>query len=306
MEYAAEIWGDEHWKEGEGLQSEMGRRILRCSPFATIAAIRGDLGWWSLRSRRDLKKLIYFCHILSLPEERLLKQAYFMSRDSGRKVNWAGRIKKILAKYGLQAVWEDERKIWDLDGMGNGGARNEMEHQRFIKNFLYKQVLATEEKEWWKEVEKKSKLRTYRLLKSRHLRLEKYLLTSGYYFGRTLMSDLRIGTNKLEIEQGRKKVRTKEGKWEKGKSKEERICRQCISGEVEDELHFVTKCTRFAEVRQSLFDGIRDLSGGKWKLSELPASMQFKVLMSGSGDVFEGQIFQVFQGWLVKSFKRRI
>jgi hypothetical protein len=139
-----------------------------------------------------------------------------MSRDSGRKVNWAGRIKKILAKYGLQAVWENERKIWDLDGMSNGGARNEMEHQRFIKKFLYKQVLATEEKEWWKEVEKKSKLRTYRLLKSRHLRLEKYLLTSGYYFGRTLMSDLRIDTNKLEIEQGRKKVRTKEGSGKRG------------------------------------------------------------------------------------------
>ena len=65
---------------------------------------------------------------------------------------------------------------------------------------------------------------------------------------------------------------------------------------MEDELHFVTKCTRFAEVRQSLFDGIRDLSGGKWKLSELPASMQFKVLMNGSGDMFEEQIFQVFQG----------
>src|SRR5690349_16811702 len=37
----------------------------------------------------------------------------------------------------------------------------------------------------------------------RRLRLEKYLLVPGYFWGRKLMTDLRIGSNKLEIEKGR-------------------------------------------------------------------------------------------------------
>ena len=30
LEYGAEVWGDEGWDEGERVQREMGRRILRC------------------------------------------------------------------------------------------------------------------------------------------------------------------------------------------------------------------------------------------------------------------------------------
>ena len=77
------------------------------------------------------------------------------------------------------------------------------------------------------EVGKKSKLRTYRIFKNPRLRPEKYLLTARYYWGRTLMTDLRIGTNRLEIERGR---------WEKKKA-EDRLCRQCSLNEVEDEYH---------------------------------------------------------------------
>ena len=212
VEYASQIWGDEVWEEGEKLQAEMGRRILRCSPYATKAGIRGDLGFWTLRGRRDLNKLLYLHHILSLPEERLVKQAYYMSKQAKLKTNWAGRMQKILAKYDLQAIWDDERVIWNLDGQGNAEAKTAEDHKRFIKRFFYKKVLDYEEKVWWAEVGKKgarSKLRTYRTFKDPHLRLEKYLLVPGPCFGRTLMSDLRIGTNRLEIEMGRREGRRK-------------------------------------------------------------------------------------------------
>src|SRR6185503_9085674 len=128
------------------------------------------------------------------------------------------------------------------------------EHQRFNKNYFFKKILVYEEKVWWEEVKEKPKLRTYRLFKNRHLRLEKYLLTPGFYYGRTLMADIRMGTNQLESERGR---------WE-GKTKEARYCRQCEHKEVEDEFHFMIKCHRYTNFRSELFNKIKQVSNGKW------------------------------------------
>jgi hypothetical protein len=44
LEYGAEIWGEKTWKEGEGLQIEMGRRVLGVSKMTTREVIQGELG----------------------------------------------------------------------------------------------------------------------------------------------------------------------------------------------------------------------------------------------------------------------
>ena len=51
LEYGCEIWGDEEWEQGERIQREMRRRILRCSGKTTNEAVLGELGWWKLRTR---------------------------------------------------------------------------------------------------------------------------------------------------------------------------------------------------------------------------------------------------------------
>ena len=55
LEYGAEVWGDEQWEEGEKIQREMGRRLLRCHSKTANEVVLGELGWWRLRTRRDLK-----------------------------------------------------------------------------------------------------------------------------------------------------------------------------------------------------------------------------------------------------------
>ena len=57
MEYGAEIWGEKKWKEGEGLQIEMGRRVLGVSKMTTREVIQGELGFSKVRSRRMLLRL---------------------------------------------------------------------------------------------------------------------------------------------------------------------------------------------------------------------------------------------------------
>ena len=78
-----------------------------------------------------------------------------------------------------------------------------------------------EEEIWLKEVNKKPKLRTYKRFKTK-LRLEKYLLSPGYYKGRSMLTDIRTGTNKLEIEVGR---------WSR-KKEADRLCVKCSSSQV--------------------------------------------------------------------------
>src|SRR5438105_1031942 len=41
LEYGCVIWGDEEWEEGERVQREMGRRILRCNGKTTNEAVLG-------------------------------------------------------------------------------------------------------------------------------------------------------------------------------------------------------------------------------------------------------------------------
>ena len=80
LEYGCVIWGDEDWEEGERVQREMGRRILRCNGKTTNEAVLGELGWWKLRTRREYCKLIYWIRILLMNENRLVKNVYHTSK----------------------------------------------------------------------------------------------------------------------------------------------------------------------------------------------------------------------------------
>ena len=124
--------------------------------------------------------------------------------------------------------------------------------------------------------------------------MEKYLLTPPSLFrGRAFHIALRSGTNQLLIEKGR---------WQKLERKD-RICPQCKLNKVEDEVHFLTECDQYHEIRCDLFQKIRVLSKGKWNLGMRNKWDQFLILVNGSGDEYEGAIFKLFQSYLVASFK---
>ena len=56
LEYGAEGWPNKQnkWAEAEKLQKTMGERILRMPERTPDVTIRGELGWWTLKGRRDL------------------------------------------------------------------------------------------------------------------------------------------------------------------------------------------------------------------------------------------------------------
>ena len=181
------------------------RRVLRCSSMTAKLAMQGELGLWTLQSRRDLKMLIWWFNVITTDDSRLIKHIYVTGKQihlSKKKGNWTSMVKKVLIKYNLKPLWDDEKLLFNLDGKGNKEAKNMEDHRRYWRNYIKKHILLYEEEKWRVGIQKKPKLRT--LCRFKHnLRLENYLLTAANYQGRRLMTSLRTGTNILEIEKGR-------------------------------------------------------------------------------------------------------
>ena len=134
-----------------------------------------------------------------MDRSRIVKRIYverrimYEGQGRGDGSNWLQKTRTLLVELGLGAEWESEavgtKQQW--------GAK------------LATAIAKREEKLWKEEVKKKPKLRTYLLLKTK-LSFEPYL-TCGESLRRSLMTQLRVGTNTLNIERGR---------WEKKKGEE--------------------------------------------------------------------------------------
>ena len=84
---------------------------------------------------------------------------------------------------------------------------------------------------------------------------------------RSLIAKLRCGILPLEIETGR---------W-RSKPEHERLCKDCNNGEIENENHFLFRCTTYTEERQRLINNIMQYDCNFINLS---AAEKLKLLMS--------------------------
>ena len=80
LEYGAEIWGPEKWEDAEKLQRNMGRRILGVRQNVNNEVVYGELGWWTLKTRRNVLRLRYWKRLLDMEESRLTKIVYRWER----------------------------------------------------------------------------------------------------------------------------------------------------------------------------------------------------------------------------------
>ena len=245
--------------------------------MTTGETVLGDLGCWQLRTRRDFIMLQYWFQLISCPDDRILKQAYLMSKNFAnvKKRNFASRCKRILFKYNLRNLWYNEQLVYNLDGKNNNESKNLRNHKQFFEKYITKVIHGYEEHQWRERMDKISKLRTYRHIK-RNLCFEGYLNTSSDK-GRALMFSIRSGTNKLEIERGR---------WIH-KPEMQRVCKQCSLNHVENEVHFVSICPKYKDLREQFFQKVFTLTDGKWDLNNLPVRDSFCCLLKGTGDKFE-------------------
>ena len=67
------------------------------------------------------------------------------------------------------------------------------------------------------------------------------------------MTRLRGGTNELRIETGRYAITTRDRRLDV----HERRCLICLSGEIEDETHFVLDCSVYEDLREKMFVALK-------------------------------------------------
>ncbi|MFN9109139.1 MAG: reverse transcriptase domain-containing protein [Bacteroidota bacterium] len=253
LEYCAEVHGESSWKEAERIQYDMGRRILRCSRGAPEVAIRGELGWCTIKGRRDLARLRLWYKIIGPHNGKLIHHVYRASKErylSHGKSNWCKYTHNLLKDLGLVAYWTVDNVALTL---------------REWSSLVRAQIFKREDRLWRSELDRTPKLKVCKSVKS-SLRLEKYLETLAPTF-RKCLAKFRCSDHGLAIEAGRRAA----------VPRGERLCQQCDFEDVdEDEEHLMLECPAYMSLRESY---VQSLLEAGWVVNQ-PQDIFPKVLES--------------------------
>ena len=211
-------------------------------PKVANDVVLGELGWWTMKGRRDLAKLRFWGKILNVADNRLIRIVYQARRAEYLRYKdgqfWCKEIHQLLLSLGLGRCWDNEET-------GNLNAWMTVVHN---------QIAQREEKEWLIRISEKPKLRLYMRIKDQ-LCEEEYL-NLGDSWTRRLLTNLRAGSSELQIEIGRRQ----------NEPLESRTCRICVKNVIEDEGHFLLYCPMYDRERKDMFDEILEHTEEKFDL----------------------------------------
>ena len=191
------------------------------SPF-----IYKELGTFPLIVHRLIKIFKYWLKVINLPDTNLVKYIYnSMVTDlevDGEIVNWAALVKRMLEKHGLGYLWNHQHLLNKNDITITSLFKQRIED-------IYLQSINT-------EIANVSNNRLYKHINSLFVN-NAYLDNIKEKYIRVALSKFRLGSHNLMIERGR---------WRKL----ELVDRQCFNcGQLDDELHAITACKLFKNLR---------------------------------------------------------
>ena len=233
MEYGAEV-DSGAWEEAELLQRLGGRMCLGVGRGVPNVVVRGELGWWTVRARRQYLRLAYWGKVVSDPVGCVVRCVYAEGRErvqSGRasKGEWCVETRRLLVELGLGEVWETEA-VGDVRGW-----------KAMVKALMQEK----EEMRWRQEMAGLSTLGRYMRVK-RSLKAEWFLGEARVWVRRWVR--LRASATCLEVSVGRRR----------GVFLDRRVCGWCSGGVVEDEEHFLDGCGGWGGSRRALWDELRE------------------------------------------------
>jgi len=229
--------------------------------FAANTAVEADMGWYPNYIKRVLNVLRYWNRMLCMADDRLTKKIFSVEHEQNKRGSWCSFVCNTFTKLGMQHLFLD-KQMCDLT---------------LCKTKLYECYV----KEWNTNIKKKPKLRTYVEIKQDFV-TEKYVKINLDRNQRSLLAQLRTGILPLNIETGRFS----------NTKLEERICKICNSGNIENEYHFLFHCAYFNDERATF---INDTN-----LHELPNPEDSAKL----SHLFENQVRKLAK-YVCKIFKKR-
>jgi hypothetical protein len=226
LDYAAGVWGYGRYKECDKVQMRAQRFYLGVHKFAPNCAVSGDMGYRTTLHRRKLEMIRLWNRVIKLQIYRIPKKILLWELALGNN-NWTCDVQTVFEEVNKGDIFENQ-SICDMKEVDD-------------------KLLEIYRQEWKIEVLSKPKLRTYVLFKH-EFGAEEYVKANLPRGQRAYLAQLRCGILPLFIETGRFKRRNGQAV-----PVHERICEFCDIGEVEDESHFMFRCTFYADLREEFF-----------------------------------------------------
>ena len=228
--YGAEVWGPyvftdlRNWEksETEKVHTQFLKRILGCDIRTSNIMTRTELGRRPLICDIIRKSALYIKKV-KLNIESLANQALKHESENNDDSNIFQLVRKFTPFYQVNPETQEITEPLNKKGI----------HKQ--NDAFYNQV-------WRTEITKLSKAESYLLYKS-DIRFESYLTKVKNVKHRKALSRLRLSCHPLMIEKGRHHKTPLQ--------RSDRICPFCKV--IEDEIHFITSCTKYDNERIPLF-----------------------------------------------------
>ena len=232
LDYSSAVWGYKNVASHDNIQRRAIRYFLGLHRFAANDMIEGDMGWLPCNNRRLLAMANYWNRLTACDSHRTL---YKIFKWSLKFVNypstWAWEMHSIFSESNHSACFD---RLVQCD-----------------VNSLYDTLFDRRVQKWNSSRYDKPKLRYFNLYKSIYEPEDYVLSKSLTKRSRSLMAQFRASTLPLEIETGRYS----------GLALEQRLCKICNNGDIEDEIHFICFCRAYHDERIKLFDQAEHLNG---------------------------------------------
>ena len=254
--YGSEVRGIENTEKteskdpGESVHMTFCKLLLGVNKHASHNACRGELGRLPIRAKASGRSLKFWINLQSSQDSKLSNLTLLDSHLNMHKTYWSHKIKNFLFKIGYGNIWLNKE---DAKSNQKRWAKN---IEVRINDITKQNWLSDIHDDHRKNPKQGNKLRTYRIFKTA-LTFESYLNSVTNIKDRRELTKLRISDHCLEIEKGRHA--------KPYKKPEERICPNCTPHCIEDEYHFLTKCTLYDDLREKLAKEMEDKTNTRIK-----------------------------------------
>jgi hypothetical protein len=208
---------------------------LRVFESALVSAVLYGSEAWLSHSASTIASPLYASCVRSLLGVRKTTATNLCIIEAGLP-SLPSRLKSMQKKFLNKARQPDDPLMFALD-LANRGRTPCSRYIDSLQNFNQ----AEEDASFLQKVRlsDKSKFRTYLALNPNLVKHPMYCCLEVEEFKRIAMTKLRLSSHNLAVERGR---------WQR-QPREERVCRLCNSGEVQDEQHIISRCPSTQTVR---------------------------------------------------------
>ena len=227
LNYGAEIWGFHKAKDVERVCDNFYKFVTKLPKNCNNIAARGELGRRRAHCERYLRIVKYWLRLISSSSQLplFLQKAYKLQQkmdDEGRVV-WLSDVRTLICSLGFSYEWSNQQ----------------VENQTaFIREFKSR-LFSLEKIQFTNSILTSPRLQFYGHIKL-ELNISKYWESELPFCMRAQFCRLLCSGHNLAIELGRRL----------DIPRSERTCMLCGSNDVEDEVHFILKCSSLQNLRE--------------------------------------------------------